>query len=149
VLAQTLRDKPGILRVTAGQQTKLTASDSADGDTAGYSVTLSGSTALVGATNKNKYTGAACVFVRSVTIWKQQAEFTAADGTPGDRLGYSVALMLLVLVCWCARRTRCSSSRRSGQASSSPKKVPITINASGASRSPHESMTADSGWRGS
>jgi hypothetical protein len=77
---------------TWSQQAKLTASDGAALDCFGLSVTLSGDTALVGAFGDDGYKGSAYVFVRSGTIWSQQAKLTASDGAAGDRFGYAVAL---------------------------------------------------------
>src|SRR5207237_5892128 len=47
------------------QQAVLTASDGSAGDQFGLAVGIAGSTALIGAGNKNSSTGAAYVFVRS------------------------------------------------------------------------------------
>jgi FG-GAP repeat len=81
--------------VVAGQQ-KLTASDAAVDDLFGYSVALSGDTAVVGAINDNtpagSDAGSAYVFVRSGTTWTEQQKLTASDGAFGDFFGYSVAL---------------------------------------------------------
>jgi uncharacterized repeat protein (TIGR03803 family) len=74
------------------QQAELIASDGAPNDQFGFSVAISGSTAVVGAYEKNSYTGAAYVFVRSGTTWTQQAELTASDGAGGDAFGISVAI---------------------------------------------------------
>jgi hypothetical protein len=74
------------------QQAKLTPSDGASGDAFGFSVAISGSTAIVGAYAKNSSTGAAYVFVASGTTWTEQAELTASDGASGDHFGSSVAL---------------------------------------------------------
>ena len=71
---------------------KLTASDGAANDQFGYSVALSGSTAVVGAVGKNSDTGAAYVFVRSGTTWSQQAKLTASDAAANDMFGSSAAL---------------------------------------------------------
>src|SRR5262249_13605387 len=77
---------------------ELTAADGAANDLFGSSVALSGdgNTALVGAPAKTIGTtaaqGAAYVFVRSGSIWSQQAELTAADGAARDAFGESVAL---------------------------------------------------------
>ena len=70
----------------------LTASDAAAGDQFGWSVALSGDTALIGALGVNSDQGAAYVFVRSGAAWSQQAELTASDGATGDDFGVSVAL---------------------------------------------------------
>jgi len=78
------------------QQKKLTASDGAADDHFGYSVALSGETALVGTytdtVGANPSQGSAYVFVRSGTNWSQQTRLTAADGAASDYFGYSVAL---------------------------------------------------------
>jgi hypothetical protein len=66
------------------KQAELVASDGAVNDLFGYSVALSGDTALVGAPKHN----AAYVFTRSGTSWSQQAELTIAGGD----FGWSVAL---------------------------------------------------------
>ena len=75
---------------SAAQQAELTAADGASGDEFGFSVALSGSTAVVGAPSKNSMNGAAFVFVRSGATWSQQAKLTIAAGGAG--LGWSVAL---------------------------------------------------------
>jgi len=76
------------------QQQKLTASDAASGDYFGVSVALSsnGNTALVGAMGKTSFRGAAYVFVRSGSVWTQQAKLTASDAAANDSLGSAVSL---------------------------------------------------------
>ncbi len=74
------------------QQAELTASDGADFDRFGYSVAVSGSTAVVGAPYHVAWQGAAYVFVESGGTWSQQAELTASDGVELDYFGYSVAI---------------------------------------------------------
>ncbi len=74
------------------QQAELTAADGAANDYFGTSVAISGSIVVVGAPSKNSSTGAAYVFVRSGTVWSQQAGLTAADGASGDSFGTSVAI---------------------------------------------------------
>jgi len=76
----------------AFQKAELTAADGAAHDNFGWSLAVSGSTAVVGAYGKNSSTGAAYVFVRSGSTWSQQAKLTAADGAPRDSFGSSVAL---------------------------------------------------------
>jgi hypothetical protein len=66
------------------RQAILTASDGATGDLFGNSVGISGQTAGVGAIGKSSQEGAAYLFVRSGTIWSQQAALTASDGGPND-----------------------------------------------------------------
>jgi hypothetical protein len=83
---------------TWSQQAELTASDRAGGDEFGYSVAVSGSTVVVGASchPASGYgdcgPGAAYVFVDSGGTWSQQAELTASDGAPNDFFGGSVAV---------------------------------------------------------
>jgi FG-GAP repeat len=78
------------------QQQELTASDGAAGDNFGYSVALSGTTALVGAYRKtigsNSFQGAAYVFSFNGSMWAQHQELTASDGIEFDQFGWSVAL---------------------------------------------------------
>jgi hypothetical protein len=76
---------------TWSQQAELTASDGASSDELGYSVSLSGTTALVGAPfhTVGPNTGAAYVFTESGGTWSEQAELTASDG---DLFGWSVSL---------------------------------------------------------
>ncbi len=77
---------------TWSQQAELTASDGATDDYFGSSVAVSGSTAVVGAVNKNNQTGAAYVFVRVNKTWSQQKKLTASDAAAGDNFGTSVAV---------------------------------------------------------
>jgi hypothetical protein len=72
---------------------KLTGAGETSSGNFGFSVALSanGSTALIGARNSGSY-GAAWVFTRSGSTWKQQAELTASGETLGGDLGYSGAL---------------------------------------------------------
>ncbi len=78
------------------QQAKLAASDGAANDLLGYSVSLSGDTALVGAafktTSGGSYAGAAYAFVRSGTSWTQQQKLVASDGAASDNFGNAVSL---------------------------------------------------------
>jgi hypothetical protein len=74
------------------QQAELAASDGAAGDYFGWSVAISGSAMVVGAIGKNSFTGAAYVFVRSGSIWSQQAELTPSDGSFGESFGSSVTI---------------------------------------------------------
>ncbi|MGI6496310.1 MAG: FG-GAP repeat protein [Kiritimatiellia bacterium] len=77
------------------RQAKLTADDGAAYDYFGWSVALSGDTALVGAyldDDNGAASGSAYVFTRSGTAWTQQAKLTGADGADDDRFGCSVAL---------------------------------------------------------
>ncbi len=83
------------------QQAKLVASDRGAGDYFGYSVSISGDYALVGACledqdasggNALSSAGSAYVFMRSGSSWSQQAKLVAADRGAGDYFGYSVSI---------------------------------------------------------
>ena len=78
------------------EQAQLIAGDGAAEDKFGYSVALSGETALVGAPNHAtkglENAGAAYVFTRSGGSWPQQAQKIAGDIATGDQFGFSVAL---------------------------------------------------------
>ena len=75
-----------------GTETKLTAGDGAANDYFGYSVSISGDTAVVGAWQDDSSKGSAYVFVRSGTTWSQQAKLLASDGAGGDQFGMSVSI---------------------------------------------------------
>ena len=78
------------------QQAKLTASDGASTDAFGFSVALSGNTALIGAifddVSAVSNQGSAYVFVRSGTTWSEQTRLIASGGAQDDRFGVSVAV---------------------------------------------------------
>ncbi len=77
------------------QQTKLTSSDAAAGDQFGYSVGISGGTAIFGAYadgDAGSLSGSAYVFVLSGSTWSQQTKLTASDAASSDFFGYSVAV---------------------------------------------------------
>lgn len=78
------------------QQQKLTANDGAAQDSFGYSVAISGDTAVVGAPRhyigSNGWQGSAYVFVCTGTSWIRQQKLTASDGADGDHFGISVAI---------------------------------------------------------
>ena len=81
---------------TWSQQQKLTASDGAQNDDFGYSVTVSGNTAAVGAPAKqfgsNPNQGAAYVFVRNGSTWTQQQVSGAAPARRLHTAGCPVAV---------------------------------------------------------
>ena len=62
---RTLGHVPAVSAGSAFQKATLTASDGAANDFFGYSVALSGSTAVVGAPDKDSFTGAAYVFTNA------------------------------------------------------------------------------------
>jgi FG-GAP repeat len=71
---------------------KLLASDGAIWDNFGFSVSLSGDTALIGARGDDSYQGSAYVFTRTGTLWTQQAKLLASDGAGEDYFGSAVSL---------------------------------------------------------
>jgi hypothetical protein len=74
------------------QQAKLLAADPATGDALGRSVAIEGDRILLGAQAKDTGAGAVYIFERIGTNWIQSAKMTAADRSPGDNFGNSVAL---------------------------------------------------------
>ncbi len=81
--------------VQTSPPTKLSPVDDRAGDTYGWSLTLDGSTAVVGAPGGAPSTaspGAAYVFVRSGSAWSEQAMLTAPPGASGKGFGWSVAI---------------------------------------------------------
>ena len=74
------------------EQQELAASDGFVGDQFGWSVSVSGDTAVIGAVSKNNAQGAAYVLVRSSGAWTQQQELTAFDGAADDYFGFSASV---------------------------------------------------------
>lgn len=77
------------------QQAKLLASDGAEQDGFGFSVSLSGDTALIGAwhdDDKASDSGSAYVFIRTDNNWTQQAKLLASNGAVNDFFGEVVSL---------------------------------------------------------
>ncbi len=74
------------------QQAELTAADGYSGDQFGWSVALSGSTAVVGAPGANSGQGTVYVFTLSGSTWSQVDELFANDGQAGNKFGWSVAV---------------------------------------------------------
>ena len=70
-------------------ETKLTASDAAEGDYFGWSVAIDGDTVVVGTMS-----GAAAYVLRTTDNWGTHTEIklTASDGVWSDDFGYSVAI---------------------------------------------------------
>ena len=90
--AQIKSQLPPPALVTELELAKLTASDPAADEWFGYSVSVSGDTAVVGAYGKDDDHGAAYIFVYSGESWSQQAKLTASDRMPTDWFGYAVAI---------------------------------------------------------
>jgi len=77
---------------TWNQSQKLMASDGAANDEFGYSVSLYGDFALIGASEKNQSTGAAYVFAYNGTTWTQSQILEPDDVKFGALFGISVSL---------------------------------------------------------
>jgi nucleoside-specific outer membrane channel protein Tsx len=73
------------------QAAKLEGSDTISGDHFGWSVAISGTTAVVGAFLHAKSAGRAYVFTKA-SGWKQTAELKGLDTAPVDGFGISVAI---------------------------------------------------------
>ena len=74
---------------------KLTADDAVPEEEFGWSVALSGSTALIGAPGANGANagqGAAYIFTNSQGVWRQTQKLTANDGVANSLFGNAVAL---------------------------------------------------------
>jgi LPXTG-site transpeptidase (sortase) family protein len=84
------------------QEAQLIANDAEPGDTFGVSVAIDGQTVVVGATGvnsgKEKNAGAAYVFSRDGTTWKQKAKLVSPDPMEDDAFGTSVALDGITIV---------------------------------------------------
>ncbi|MCH8153639.1 MAG: FG-GAP repeat protein [Planctomycetes bacterium] len=90
-------EKPDGGWVDMTETAKLTASDAAAGDVFGFSVSISGNVALIGAHGNDDgetASGSAYVFrLNQLTgLWEEQAKVTASEGGPYDQFGNSVAI---------------------------------------------------------
>jgi hypothetical protein len=80
------------------EEAKLEAADAVQSDQFGFSVSLAGDTALVGApldeptTTLSNNHGSAYIFTRSGGVWSLQQKLVAGDALLGDNYGYSVSL---------------------------------------------------------
>jgi len=74
------------------EKQKLTASDAARDDRFGYSVAISGNTAIVGAYRDKNGRGSAYVFQFDGEQWTQRQKLTASDAYADDWFGCSVAI---------------------------------------------------------
>ena len=76
-----------------GNQVKRTASDAAEDDYFGYSASISGDYAVIGAYKDDDEAGAAYVYFRDQGgTWGQVAKLTASDAAAGDNFGRSVSI---------------------------------------------------------
>jgi len=76
------------------QQAKITPSDGAPGGWFGYSISISGEYAIVGARGGycGIYPGSTYIYKRNGTMWSQQAKIAPSDGAAGDLFGISVSI---------------------------------------------------------
>jgi hypothetical protein len=77
------------------EQQKLTASDAASADWFGYSVSISGDFAIVGAwgnDDNGSNSGSAYIYHSDGSNWVQKAKLTASDAVAEDEFGYSVSI---------------------------------------------------------
>ena len=74
------------------QQAKLTSSDGASGDTFGYSVSISGYYAIIGASGDDSDRGSSYIFERDGSIWMQRQKLIASDAASSDYFGHSVSI---------------------------------------------------------
>ena len=61
----------------------------------GYSVSIDGDTAVIGAIfdgDNGDFSGSAYVYVRSNGVWSEQQKLTASDGAAYDHFGCSVSI---------------------------------------------------------
>lgn len=81
--------------VTWTEEAKLTATDGAAWDYFGYSVSISGDYAIIGAygdDDEGDESGSAYIFKRNGTVWTEEAKLSAADGAAWDYFGWSVSI---------------------------------------------------------
>ncbi len=94
--ALTLSDSVIMVLPRWAQMDRLDASDGGTDDQLGWYVEIDGDTAVVGAylddTAGGADAGSVYVFVRSGSVWSQQAKLEASDAAAGDQFGVSVAV---------------------------------------------------------
>ncbi len=74
---------------------KILASDGAESDYFGGSVSISGDYAIVGAyfdDDNGNNSGSAYIYYNNAGTWEQQAKLTASDGATNDLFGFSVSI---------------------------------------------------------
>ena len=74
------------------QARELKGLDTVASDDFGYTVAISGKTAVAGAPGFSKAAGRAYVFTNTATGWKQAAKLKGSDTVAADYFGYSVAI---------------------------------------------------------
>ncbi len=100
------------------EEAKLTASDRADRDHFGLSVSVSGDTVVVAASQTacadGLYCGAASVYRFNGTGWVEEAKLTASDEARGDRFGVSVSVSGNTVVVGSRQSTTSSANCNTG-----------------------------------
>jgi len=84
-----------IISCASADEVKLTASDGEQGDNFGYSVSISGKYAIVGAyldADNGVESGSAYIFKYNDTSWIEQAKINASDAALADYFGNSVSI---------------------------------------------------------
>src|ERR1043166_3360199 len=83
-----------LLDCTWSEQAHPVASDAHPSAVFGFSMAISGDTAIVGAPDEPSGTrpGAAYVFTRNGSVWMQQQKLTASDAAAQDQFGISVSI---------------------------------------------------------
>ncbi|MBL7046631.1 MAG: PKD domain-containing protein [Candidatus Marinimicrobia bacterium] len=87
--------KEDYIIVTHFDEHKLTAGDAEIGDYFGYSASISGNYAIVGANNDDdngSNSGSAYIFYHAGEGWIEQSKLTASDGAYSNRFGQSVSI---------------------------------------------------------
>jgi len=77
------------------EQAKLTASDGAEDNYFGFSVSINGDYTIVGAyadDDNGDLSGSAYIFKRDGAVWSEEAKLTASDGAAGNWFGCSVSV---------------------------------------------------------
>jgi len=95
ILLSSIVSFPPAHSIPTDEIAKLLASDPADNDEFGTSVSISGDTAVVGAPQPDDFetgNGAAYVFEKVAGTWTQVAKLTASDGADDDQFGISVSI---------------------------------------------------------
>jgi len=87
-----LFERPAGGWVDSTETAKLTASDGTASDWFGFSVSICGDYAIVGASRGESGAGSAYIFKRSSGGWLQEAKLTASDGATFDDFGGSVSI---------------------------------------------------------
>ncbi len=77
---------------TWAQEAELSASDGQPQDQFGWSVAISGDTAVVGSVYDENRTGSTYVYTRTGSTWTEQQKLTASDAALEDAFGVSVAI---------------------------------------------------------